>query len=126
MYASVNGCLFISCFLVLHEFIDGVYGGTHYYLPINRKKNHKKGSFLLHYIADVVCVFIYSVISYYKAVLSVFQQPFMGDNYCDAINNRAFCNYDGGDCCHSTVKTKKVCFLFFRGFIRQIPSFTLQ
>ncbi|XP_024053611.1 pappalysin-1 isoform X2 [Terrapene carolina triunguis] len=34
--------------------------------------------------------------------------PFMGDNYCDAINNRAFCNYDGGDCCTSTVKTKKV------------------
>ena len=35
-------------------------------------------------------------------------QPFKGDNYCDAINNRAFCNYDGGDCCQSTVKTKKV------------------
>ncbi|XP_076854279.1 pregnancy-associated plasma protein A, pappalysin 1b [Brachyhypopomus gauderio] len=35
-------------------------------------------------------------------------EPFMGDNYCDAINNRAFCNYDGGDCCYSTVKTKKV------------------
>ncbi|XP_060762886.1 pregnancy-associated plasma protein A, pappalysin 1b isoform X4 [Neoarius graeffei] len=35
-------------------------------------------------------------------------EPFMGDNYCDAINNRAFCNYDGGDCCHSTVKTKMV------------------
>lgn len=32
----------------------------------------------------------------------------MGDNYCDAVNNRAFCNYDGGDCCQSTVKTKKV------------------
>ncbi|XP_062399782.1 pregnancy-associated plasma protein A, pappalysin 1b [Sardina pilchardus] len=35
-------------------------------------------------------------------------EPFMGDNYCDAINNRAFCHYDGGDCCHSTVKTNKV------------------
>ncbi|XP_030640627.1 pregnancy-associated plasma protein A, pappalysin 1a [Chanos chanos] len=35
-------------------------------------------------------------------------EPFIGDNYCDAINNRAYCNYDGGDCCHSTVKTKKV------------------
>lgn len=32
----------------------------------------------------------------------------MGDNYCDSVNNRAFCNYDGGDCCQSTVKTKKV------------------
>uniref|UniRef100_A0A3Q3CDN4 Pappalysin-1 n=1 Tax=Haplochromis burtoni TaxID=8153 RepID=A0A3Q3CDN4_HAPBU len=35
-------------------------------------------------------------------------EPFMGDNYCDSVNNRAFCNYDGGDCCQSTVKTKKV------------------
>uniref|UniRef100_A0A8C5DAK0 Sushi domain-containing protein n=1 Tax=Gouania willdenowi TaxID=441366 RepID=A0A8C5DAK0_GOUWI len=35
-------------------------------------------------------------------------EPFMGDNYCDAVNNRAFCNYDEGDCCQSTVKTKKV------------------
>ncbi|XP_061460291.1 pappalysin-1 [Rhineura floridana] len=35
-------------------------------------------------------------------------EPFMGDNYCDGSNNRAFCNYDGGDCCTSTVKTKKV------------------
>lgn len=32
----------------------------------------------------------------------------MRDNYCDAVNNRAFCSYDGGDCCQSTVKTKKV------------------
>ncbi|XP_026881426.2 pregnancy-associated plasma protein A, pappalysin 1a [Electrophorus electricus] len=35
-------------------------------------------------------------------------EPFQGDNYCDAMNNRAYCNYDGGDCCNSTVKTKKV------------------
>ncbi|XP_053137769.1 pappalysin-1 [Hemicordylus capensis] len=35
-------------------------------------------------------------------------EPFKGDNYCDSSNNRAFCNYDGGDCCVSTVKTKKV------------------
>ncbi|XP_039618674.1 pregnancy-associated plasma protein A, pappalysin 1a [Polypterus senegalus] len=35
-------------------------------------------------------------------------EPFSGDNYCDAVNNRAFCKYDGGDCCASTVKTKKV------------------
>uniref|UniRef100_A0A673WZ60 Pregnancy-associated plasma protein A, pappalysin 1a n=1 Tax=Salmo trutta TaxID=8032 RepID=A0A673WZ60_SALTR len=39
-------------------------------------------------------------------------QPFMGDNYCDSVNNRAFCNYDGGDCCHSTVKTKKVSYIW--------------
>ncbi|XP_053329052.1 pappalysin-1 [Spea bombifrons] len=35
-------------------------------------------------------------------------EPFFGDNYCDGVNNRAFCNYDGGDCCVSTVKTKRV------------------
>ncbi|XP_026579954.1 pappalysin-1-like [Pseudonaja textilis] len=35
-------------------------------------------------------------------------EPFGGDNYCDPVNNRAFCNYDDGDCCVSTVKTKKV------------------
>ncbi|KAM8934565.1 pappalysin-1 [Pelodytes ibericus] len=35
-------------------------------------------------------------------------EPFIGDNYCDGVNNRAFCNYDGGDCCVSTVKTKMV------------------
>ncbi|KAK2816134.1 hypothetical protein Q7C36_022405 [Tachysurus vachellii] len=37
-------------------------------------------------------------------------EPFQGDNYCDAMNNREYCNYDGGDCCQSTVKTKKVIF----------------
>ena len=30
---------------------------------------------------------------------------FIGDNYCDAVNNHANCEYDGGDCCHS-VKAK--------------------
>ncbi|KAM4663374.1 pappalysin-1 [Discoglossus pictus] len=35
-------------------------------------------------------------------------EAFMGDYYCDAVNNRAFCKYDGGDCCTSTVKTNKV------------------
>ncbi|XP_053551737.1 pappalysin-1 [Bombina bombina] len=35
-------------------------------------------------------------------------EPFKGDNYCDGINNRAFCNYDEGDCCSTTVLTKKV------------------
>ncbi|XP_055515713.1 pappalysin-1-like [Leucoraja erinacea] len=36
------------------------------------------------------------------------EQAFMRDNYCDGINNRAYCSYDGGDCCASTVLTKKV------------------
>ena len=48
----------------------------------------------VHVLSLFLCFFIF--------------QPFMGDNYCDSINNRAFCNYDGGDCCASTVKTKKV------------------
>ncbi|XP_069604657.1 pappalysin-1 [Ranitomeya imitator] len=33
---------------------------------------------------------------------------FIADNYCDGGNNWAFCDYDGGDCCSSTVKTKMV------------------
>ncbi|XP_051893074.1 pregnancy-associated plasma protein A, pappalysin 1a isoform X3 [Pristis pectinata] len=36
------------------------------------------------------------------------EQPFVGDSYCDGNNNRAYCSYDGGDCCASTVITKKV------------------
>uniref|UniRef100_UPI00398EDE05 pappalysin-1-like isoform X1 n=1 Tax=Pristiophorus japonicus TaxID=55135 RepID=UPI00398EDE05 len=36
------------------------------------------------------------------------EQAFVGDNYCDGNNNRAYCSYDGGDCCASTVITKKV------------------
>ncbi|KAM9325895.1 pappalysin-1 [Gastrophryne carolinensis] len=35
-------------------------------------------------------------------------EPFIADSYCDGVNNWAFCDYDGGDCCASTVKTKKV------------------
>nr|XP_020469038.1 pappalysin-2 isoform X1 [Monopterus albus] len=35
-------------------------------------------------------------------------EPFGGDGWCDTINNRAYCQYDGGDCCTSTLSTKKV------------------
>ncbi|XP_060729395.1 pappalysin-2 [Tachysurus vachellii] len=35
-------------------------------------------------------------------------EPFGGDGWCDTINNRAYCQYDGGDCCPSTLSTKKV------------------
>jgi len=35
-------------------------------------------------------------------------QPFGGDGWCDTINNRAYCQYDGGDCCPSTLSTRKV------------------
>ena len=30
----------------------------------------------------------------------------VGDNYCDDINNNAECNYDGGDCCGDGVDTR--------------------
>ncbi|KAI2667692.1 Pappalysin-2 [Labeo rohita] len=33
--------------------------------------------------------------------------PFGGDGWCDTINNRAYCQYDGGDCCPSTLSSKK-------------------
>ncbi|KAM8849560.1 pappalysin-2 [Spinachia spinachia] len=35
-------------------------------------------------------------------------EPFRGDGWCDTINNRAYCQYDGGDCCPSTLSTRKV------------------
>ncbi|XP_036452168.1 pappalysin-2 isoform X1 [Colossoma macropomum] len=35
-------------------------------------------------------------------------EPFAGDGWCDTINNRAYCQYDGGDCCPSTLSTRKV------------------
>ena len=30
---------------------------------------------------------------------------FVGDNYCDDINNHVDCNFDGGDCCGSNINT---------------------
>nr|XP_019955585.1 PREDICTED: pappalysin-2 [Paralichthys olivaceus] len=35
-------------------------------------------------------------------------EPFGGDGWCDTTNNRAYCQYDGGDCCPSTLSTRKV------------------
>ncbi|XP_068921606.1 pappalysin-2 [Petaurus breviceps papuanus] len=35
-------------------------------------------------------------------------EPFQADGWCDTINNRAYCQYDGGDCCSSTLSSKKV------------------
>ena len=32
-------------------------------------------------------------------------QQWMGDNYCDDINNNRDCTYDGGDCCGANVQT---------------------
>ena len=29
----------------------------------------------------------------------------IGDNYCDDVNNNADCSYDGGDCCGPNVDT---------------------
>ena len=33
-------------------------------------------------------------------------QEWIGDGYCDDINNNLNCNYDGGDCCGSNVNTQ--------------------
>uniref|UniRef100_A0A8C4NA86 Pappalysin 2 n=1 Tax=Eptatretus burgeri TaxID=7764 RepID=A0A8C4NA86_EPTBU len=33
---------------------------------------------------------------------------FKGDGWCDPKNNRAYCEYDRGDCCASTAKSKEV------------------
>ena len=32
--------------------------------------------------------------------------PWIGDGYCDDINNNLDCTYDGGDCCGSNVNTQ--------------------
>ncbi|XP_063284309.1 pappalysin-2 [Pelobates fuscus] len=34
-------------------------------------------------------------------------EPFLADGWCDTINNRAYCQYDGGDCCASTLSSHK-------------------
>ena len=33
-------------------------------------------------------------------------QGWIGDGYCDDINNNLACTYDGGDCCGSNVNTQ--------------------
>ena len=32
------------------------------------------------------------------------EHEWMGDGFCDDINNNKFCNFDNGDCCGSNVK----------------------
>ena len=32
-------------------------------------------------------------------------QNWIGDAYCDDINNNVYCNFDGGDCCGANVNT---------------------
>ncbi|XP_003380869.1 putative sushi domain protein [Trichinella spiralis] len=39
-------------------------------------------------------------------------QDFVGDGWCDFQNNRAYCGWDGGDCCASTAKGGKVKLMF--------------
>ncbi|XP_071948913.1 pappalysin-1-like [Antedon mediterranea] len=40
--------------------------------------------------------------------VKVCQENFISDGFCDRINNRAYCNWDGGDCCLSTVTDNEV------------------
>ncbi|KAI6210615.1 hypothetical protein M3Y96_00346900 [Aphelenchoides besseyi] len=37
---------------------------------------------------------------------------FFGDGWCDFQNNRQYCHFDGGDCCNSTVSTRRVRLMF--------------
>ena len=33
-------------------------------------------------------------------------QNWIGDDYCDDVNNNVGCNFDGGDCCGANVNTQ--------------------
>ncbi|KAL3989294.1 hypothetical protein ACH3XW_27090 [Acanthocheilonema viteae] len=39
-------------------------------------------------------------------------REFMGDGWCDFQNNRGYCDWDGGDCCASTVRGGRVRMMF--------------
>ncbi|KAI6226985.1 hypothetical protein M3Y95_00679200 [Aphelenchoides besseyi] len=39
-------------------------------------------------------------------------EEFFGDDWCDFQNNRQYCHFDGGDCCNSTVSTRRVRVMF--------------
>ncbi|XP_054625059.1 pappalysin-2 isoform X2 [Dunckerocampus dactyliophorus] len=60
-------------------------------------------------VQTIVCT---GMMKWYPAPESIYCiqscEPFGGDGWCDTINNRAYCQYDGGDCCPSTISSKKV------------------
>ena len=49
----------------------------------------------------VLCIFIF-----YLHRSRGCNQGWIGDGYCDDINNNLDCTYDGGDCCGSNVNTQ--------------------
>ena len=49
----------------------------------------------------VLCIFIF-----YLHRSGGCNQGWIGDGYCDDINNNLDCTYDGGDCCGSNVNTE--------------------
>lgn len=76
-------------------------------LPWNTSKN-----FLcivnIHYKQTILYVFLNQMSAVFLLNKFFILQPFEGDGWCDTINNRAYCQYDGGDCCPSTLSSKKV------------------
>uniref|UniRef100_A0A673WXW9 Pregnancy-associated plasma protein A, pappalysin 1a n=1 Tax=Salmo trutta TaxID=8032 RepID=A0A673WXW9_SALTR len=94
-------------------------------IRVSCKKGHGIGLYMCVWIFPLYVVHMCKYSTLYRLLMTsclllsplvccclCLSQPFMGDNYCDSVNNRAFCNYDGGDCCHSTVKTKKVSYIW--------------
>ncbi|XP_053104585.1 pappalysin-2 isoform X2 [Hemicordylus capensis] len=52
-------------------------------------------------------------------------EPFEADGWCDTINNRAYCQYDGGDCCSSTVSSRKSHWTSLQN-LQSAPTFLLE
>ncbi|XP_041847930.1 pappalysin-2 [Melanotaenia boesemani] len=78
-------------------------------LPNNITVNSLKHWMLSTTVQRIVCT---GMMTWYPDPQNIYCiqscEPFGGDGWCDTINNRAYCQYDGGDCCPSTLSTKKV------------------
>ncbi|XP_069593904.1 pappalysin-2 [Ranitomeya imitator] len=59
-------------------------------------------------VQDIMCI---GILQWYPDPSSLHCipscEPFQADGWCDTINNRAYCQYDGGDCCASTLSSHK-------------------
>ncbi|KAM3729084.1 Pappalysin-1 [Dirofilaria immitis] len=69
---------------------------------------------LLHTVHNISCTIsstFYPQMNALSCVRSC-NKKFMGDGWCDFQNNRGYCNWDGGDCCASTVRGGRVRLMF--------------
>ena len=55
-----------------------------------------------------IWITIFKLNCLFNVVMLSFFQKNIGDGICDADNNREHCEWDGGDCCPSTVEGGKV------------------